>query len=376
MQTGHGGRWARGVGTLGLALALMVAPACQTKPLAPARHPGDVRALMTESVEPHEAGFTAIGAAELNGIHLEDPGPYRLGIGDVVHVTVPGSVDFKGFGETSQGDIVGTRVKDDGNVYLPILRVVPAAGRTALELQEDVRQRLDAGPLKGALVSVDVIEHRSQTCYVFGQVAKPGAVAVDGRLTLRDAIGRAGGVDMAEAGLEEAYVVREGQHVLPVSLADVFYRAHPFGGLRLRQGDVVFVPHRRDRASHVYVLGEVNSPRAIEMRRGVGPAGEPTPARMTLADAIAEAGGLKRETADHDCVRIFRGTCGDVRAFTISAHEIWRYGEGILLHPGDRVLVAPTAEADYRRALEAAMPLLQGAGALVGVAYAADALKN
>jgi len=159
-------------------------------------------------------------------------------------------------------------------------------------------------------------------------------------------------------------------------LADVFYRAHPFGALRLRGGDVIFVPHRRDRASRVYVLGEVNSPKAVEMRRGVGPAGEPTMARMTLADAIAESGGLKTETADHNCVRIFRGTCADVRAFTISAHEIWRYGEGILLHPGDRVLVAPVAEAGLKRALEDMMPLLQGAGSVVGVAYAIDVLND
>ena len=368
-----------GAGTLRvtcLGAAVLLAGACQNKPQAPARHPGDVRALMTESVEAMEAGFQPVGAEAIEGVALEDPGPYRLGIGDVVHITVPGSVDFKGFGETSQGDIVGTRVKDDGNVYLPILKVVPAAGRTALELQEDIRRLLDAGPLKDALVSVDVLEHRAQTCYVFGQVAQPGPVAVDGRLTLRDAIGRAGGVDMAQAGLEEAYVVREGRHVLPVSLADVFYRAHPFGALRLRGGDVIFVPHRRDRASRVYVLGEVNSPKAVEMRRGVGPAGEPTMARMTLADAIAESGGLKTETADHNCVRIFRGTCADVRAFTISAHEIWRYGEGILLHPGDRVLVAPVAEAGLKRALEDMMPLLQGAGSVVGVAYAIDVLND
>jgi protein involved in polysaccharide export with SLBB domain len=342
----------------------------------PAQHPGDLQALVAESRDPPADGFRPLAAAELEGVRLDAPLPYRLGIGDVVHVAVPGSIDFKGFGETSQGDVVGTRVKDDGNVYLPILRKVPALGRTALELQDHIQSQLDAGPLKGAFVSVDVLEYRSQACHVFGQVVHPGAIPVDGRLTLRDALGRAGGVNMAEAELEEAYVVRDARHVLPISLADVFYRAHPLGAMPMQDGDVVFVPHRSDRQDHVYVLGEVMTPKAVEMRRGVGPTGGPTPARLTLVDAVAEAGGLKRETADHDCVRIFRGTCGDVRAFTISANEIWRFGEGILLHPGDRVLVAPTEQADYRLALETAMPLLQGAGALVGLGLTVDALRK
>ncbi len=363
-------------GVIGTALLPLLLAACRTSPEVPARHPADVEALLTESADSGAAAFRPLDPAEYEGIALEDPGPYRLGVGDVVHVTVPGSVDFKGFGESSQGDILGSRIKDDGNLYLPILRMVPAAGRTVLELQEDIRVKLEEGPLKGALVSVDVIQYNSQTVHVFGQVGQPGPLPVDGRLTLRDAIGRAGGADPSMAALDEAYVVRDGRHVLPVSLYDVFHRAHPLGTLRLRSGDVVYVPRRRERSFHVYVLGEVGTPSAIDMRRGVGRAGEPTPPRLTLADAIAQAGGLNGESADHNCVRIFRGTCADVRAFTISAHEIWRYGEGILLHPGDRVLVAPVAEADFKRALEESMPLMQAASTALNFGYAAALLSK
>ena len=55
---------------------------------------------------------------------------------------------------------------------------------------------------------------------------------------------------------------------------------------------------------------------------------------------------------------MFRGGWCNPEAFTISACELYTHGENIQLFPGDRVLVAPMAEASWSRALALATPLL------------------
>lgn len=338
-----------------------------------ATHPADVQALMRDSADPIDGRFQPISQAERARVAIPAPMPYRLGVGDAVHVTVPGQEAFVGFGETSTGQIVGTRVKADGNIYLPVIERVPAEGRTALELQEDIRQRLDAQALRGAFVSVDVVEHRSQRFHVFGRVRAPGAFPVDGRTSLLDAVAKAGGVDLAAGDPTEAYVVRGGRPY-PVSLADVMYRAHPAGQMTMAGGDILFVPHRRDE-DKVYVLGEVRAPGVVPMKRGAFDPGA-TSARISLAEALASVGGLDTQNADHDQIRIFRGSWGDLRSFTISAHEIYRYGERILLHPGDRVLVAPSGAADFSRLMDQSLGFVRGATALTALGLTVNSLND
>ena len=149
----------RGAGLLGLAL---LAVACRSEPVS---HPEAIRGLaadppaLTGGVQfsqlnpdelPPAEGLAAIGAAH----------PYILGIGDVLRIV--GDLDFlRGFGETSEGRLEGTQVKEDGNVYLPRIGPVAAAGRTTLAVQADLGVRLSKYS-KEPYVSVDVLRFRSQ----------------------------------------------------------------------------------------------------------------------------------------------------------------------------------------------------------------------
>ena len=371
-RLGAGRIWVRTL--LGGALLSLCFGACQNRGV-PQSHPRDVRALVGASGEPFTPEFRPLSAGERAQFTLPAPQPYRLGVGDVVHVAVPGNEDYAGFGETSTGDVVGTRVKEDGNLYLPIIQSVPALGRTALQLQEDIRQRLDAAAQEGVFVTVDVIHHNSQRFYAFGRVNSPGAYPVNGRTRLIDGLSLAGGVDAESGDAEEAYVVRDG-HVLPVSVADVLYRAHPVGQLTLQHGDLIFVPFRSELTERVYVLGEVSTPGVVEMRHKRDALGKLQQGRLSLADAIASAGGLRAETADYNTIRIFRGSWQGLRAYGISAREVYRHGESILLQPGDRVLIAPTDSAEFNRMLRSMMPLLTGAGTALGLAATAAALSR
>jgi polysaccharide export outer membrane protein len=316
--------------------------------------------LLADQPPPGGCRFEPLPEAERVRV-LDDGGPYRLGIGDVVHVAVPGQEQFVAFGESSKGEIVGTRVKEDGNLYLPMLRTVPAAGRTVVEVQDDIRERMKQYATD-PFVGVDVLDHRSQKFYVLGCVANPGVFPVDGRATLLDAVALAGGPTPV-GDIEEAHVMR-GSRVLPICLADIVVRGDPSRNVTLKHGDVVFVPCIEDRK--VYVFGEVMKAGVVKM----------TDSDLTLAEALAEAGGINPATADDSQVRIFRGGWCAPYHFTVSVCDIYKYGEGIRLRSGDRILVATSELATWGRALGAVAPLVTIPLAAIGTAGAVKTLQE
>ena len=71
-------------------------------------------------------------------------------------------------------------------------------GRTLLELRSDLNERLKEFVVKPH-VTVDVLEYRSQRCFVLGAVRRPGAFPVDGTRTLLESIGLAGGIGVVSS---------------------------------------------------------------------------------------------------------------------------------------------------------------------------------
>ncbi len=334
-------RWRRVPILLGLA-TLFAAGACKGPPK---KHPEDVRRLLQESPAPTGAQFKPLPPDQRPALFGEDAAGfamYQIGARDVLHIW--GDTDFlKGFGETSKGEVVGTRVKPDGQVYLPVLGAVPAQGLTVIQLQDELRERLTkykANPF----VSVDLLEARSQKFYVLGAVGSPGVYPVDGSVTLLEGFSAAGGPS-DDADLQNAYVIRESK-ILPVSLADILIRGDTSRNVRMRHGDLVFVPSRKD--AEVYVLGEVLQPGPVRMDDG----------RISLITALSMARGLRPETADENLIQIYRGGWANPTCFTIGACEAYQVGGDIGLHPGDRVLVAPTGLANFWRATQLVQPFI------------------
>ncbi len=277
----------------------------------------------------------------------DTPEHYRIGIMDVLHIEAEGRPEFGRLAALRDGATVGgRRVLDDGKVYLPLLGGVPAAGRTLLELRTEVNELLKKFLDKPA-VTIDVLEYRSQRYFVLGAFRKPGVFFVDGARTLLESIGLAGGI--AEGGdIEGAYVVR-GHKLLPISLGDLLLRGDTRRNIRMRDGDLVYVP---DAVKwEVYVLGEVTKPGVVRMPQ----------TGLSLAAAVAEAGGLDPLYADRNVVRVFRGSWQAPRVFTITAEDLYRVGSHIALHPGDRIHVAASGLATWYRTLNLMLPVLQTA---------------
>lgn len=190
---------------------------------------------------------------------------YVLGKGDTVEVSVLGRSDYS----------VKVQVQDDGNIVLPYLNSVKAAGLTALQLREDVARRLQAGGyFTNPAVNVAVASFGSRYVTVLGQVRVPGVVAIDREYRLSEIIARSGGVAAPE--IDAITITRADGSSTDVSL-NAIATGGPSADPVVRDGDKVFVSPSKT----FYIYGQVNAPGVF-----------PISPNMTVRMAVARAGGL------------------------------------------------------------------------------------
>lgn len=116
-------------------------------------------------------------------VTLDERPDYRVGANDLLAVTVFQVEDLDR----------EVRVNNAGQVSLPLIGAVPAAGRTVDELQDDIASAYHARYLQNPQVSVFVKEYASQRVTVGGAVKKPGIFPMTSRLTLLQALSLAEG---------------------------------------------------------------------------------------------------------------------------------------------------------------------------------------
>ncbi len=84
-------------------------------------------------------------------------------------------------------------VDTSGNIQMPLIGAVQAAGRTPPELSDDIARRLGARFLRNPQVTVTVTQAASQKITVDGAVTKPGVYEMRGRTSLLQAVAMAEG---------------------------------------------------------------------------------------------------------------------------------------------------------------------------------------
>lgn len=331
-------------------------------------HSADITQLVeTGPRTPRKAtsGFELVGAKERSGLPVGPPKPYLLGVGDVV--------DVKLLLPTNQPMLEGTLtgpIKEDGSLYLPVVRKVEAKDKTALEVETEITERLKEY-VQDPIVSVEVAQFRARKARVVGEgVEVEQYLPVDGKLTLLSALIQAGATRKPMADREEAYLIRD-QKVHPFSINAMVGRGDPSGDFVLAEGDHIVVPSLRDRQDFVYVLGQVLRPGRFEMDHKGRPGYQ---GRMTLMGAIGQAGGVLEATADCDRVCIFRGSWNTLKVYTLAVPDLYRDGEAIYLEPGDRIYVASSDFAKFNMGLNQFLPFLSGIGNSVSLGLSAKAL--
>lgn len=115
---------------------------------------------------------------------ITDGAAYRIGPADKLALRVF-QVDDLSFDEIF--------VDSAGNLQLPLLGAVRAAGLTPAELSSEIERRLGEQYLRNPQVVVTVAEAASQKITVDGAVTKPGVYEMRGRTTLMQAVAMAEG---------------------------------------------------------------------------------------------------------------------------------------------------------------------------------------
>lgn len=217
---------------------------------------------------------------------------YLVAAGDVLRITVWNQPELTNPSNTSN-ELSGRVVNSDGTLFFPHVGAFKAAGLRVQDIREHITQGLEK-IIKQPQVDVSVLQYRSQRIYVSGEVRTPGTVAVtDVPPDMTEVIARAGGTT-SDADLSSVTITRGGEQ-LRVDLQALYYGGDLRGNVRLRHGDVVNVPERR--SAKVFVTGEVIRPTTLLMPRGP----------LTLADALADAGGVNPLSANAGQIFVLRG---------------------------------------------------------------------
>jgi len=204
------------------------------------------------------------------------PDDYRVGAGDLLHITVFGYPDLT-------GDV---RVSQSGNITFPLLGAVPVAGLSAREVETSISDKLASGHfIKQSQVTVLVMDYQSQRVAVMGEVAKPGQYPLVGTRHVLNMLADAGGVLMATAG-DEATLIRADGTRVPVDLVEMMSGDAAQNPV-VHPDDTINVP----KAPQFYIYGEVQKPGVYRLDR-----------EMTVDAAISAGGGLTRRGSERGII--------------------------------------------------------------------------
>jgi polysaccharide biosynthesis/export protein len=158
---------------------------------------------------------------------------YKIGPQDMVRVDV-----------WKEPDVSRTiPVRPDGKISLPLLNDVQAAGLTAVQLANVIRDGLTKY-ITSPQVTVTVTEINSRRVYCNGEVMKPGALPLLPNMTALQAISSCGGFTQF-ARVKNIYILRveDGKQVQhPFNYKDVIKGKKPEDNILLQPGDVIVVP--------------------------------------------------------------------------------------------------------------------------------------
>lgn len=285
---------------------------------------------------------------------------YRVGPGDVLSITIPGQ---RKPAEDETGR-QGYRIYSSGKVLLPIVGGVPVAGLTVDEVQLKLIEVFRAY-IKEPVVSVEVLEYKSQPIYLMGSFNKAGVQYLDRPVTLIQGIALGGGL-APTANLRGARLVRE-KRVVPVDIYELMYNNDLRHNVPMRPNDTLFVPGNEQ--ANVFVLGAVKTEGPIPMQNG----------RLSLLQALSSAGLGTKSNYDEQHVRI-------IRSYSATKGELLVVDLGQIMNgrtlplplmDGDIVYVPSSAIANWNEAISQMLPTLQSFGAIlqpfVQIQYLKDA---
>ncbi len=251
-------------------------------------------------------------------------GEYTVGIGDELEVTVWQRPDLGG----------RFAVDSEGNIALPLIGSIRAAGQSVSRLGEELTRRFSFVDRDVSQVTVAIARYNSRRVFVLGEVLNPGPFAFAEIPSVWDVLREAGG-PTADAALSRVRVIPpEGSGVPIIVDLERILSTGDFASLpALRAGSTILVPKVEAAGPEgdvVYVYGRVARPGVFSIDEA-----------RTVLQAVLLAGGPV-DDADMDHVRVVRPGPVRARVFAVDLDDYVE--EGVLfanmsLLPGDTVTV-------------------------------------
>lgn len=259
---------------------------------------------MTPAVLHATNTVTAAPLGSLSSLGGGSRGDVTIGIGDIVNVTIfeaaAGGLFIPREAGTRSGNFVEIprqQVDQSGSITVPYAGTVKVAGLSARAVSTIIRDRIKDRAIDPQAV-VSVSEQRGNQISVLGEVSAPLRFAVDpGGIRLLGAIARAGGP--RSPAYETVVTVKRNNRTVKQMLSEII--KNPKDDIFLSPGDVVYLARE---PRFFLVLGSTPSPGSLGGTNNRRFTFEND--RMTLAEAIAKAGGLDGTRADSKSIYVLR----------------------------------------------------------------------
>lgn len=268
---------------------------------------------------------------------------YLLGPGDEITGKVLGEQTF---------DFIAT-IDQDGKIEVPFFEnPVVAKCKTERELRTEITSLL-AKYLRAPQLSLRVTDRKSRPpATIYGEVRTPQPIGLMRKVTLIELLSFAGGVTEEAGGMIQIFRTQPPMctdktedsdwQLATGDPTDVPSRMYSLASVKMGKeeanpiiypGDVIVV----QKASPVYITGEVVAPQGIYLKEG----------GLSLTEAIAKIGGVRREARTKN-IRIYRLKANSKERDVISAnYDLIKKGEqkDPMLEPYDIVEVDKARES-------------------------------
>lgn len=230
------------------------------------------------------------------------PTDILIGVGDTIRVTIfeagSGGLFVPTNGTINNGNSVAIpdqEVDQRGAITIPYADkdgdggIIKVHGRRPIDVQNDIRQRLMNRAIEPQVI-VTLVNRTSNLYSVIGDVNDPGRYSLSqSGIRILDALGAAGGPKGAD--YNTFVTLQRGTSSATVRLSTLLNQSE--NNIFVQPGDVIALK-REERYYNVLGATHTNNRIAFDAEK------------VTLADAIAKAGGLDGELAEPATVVVFR----------------------------------------------------------------------
>jgi polysaccharide biosynthesis/export protein len=261
-----------------------------------------------------------VHSAISNDRNAPSPGDYRIGPNDELLINVLEAPDLSN----------AVRVSADGNISIPLIGTIKAAGLTPRELELVLQALLRRTYMKDPQVTVTVAEMQSHSVSVMGAVLKPGVFQIPGTKSLLEMLSMAGGLapdagnavlvmrgasadytqylpskagtksgietgvpsGTSNSELSSSSGMPRNENTIEISLKRLLDSGDPKYNIAIYPGDIIKVKA----AGIVYVVGDVNRPGGFPIQDNE---------HITVLQAIALGQGIAPD-ADKSKAKIIR----------------------------------------------------------------------